>query len=280
MIEIGKWNTLTVIKEVPFGVYLDGGSAGDILLPKKAVPKGTTIDDKVKVFIYFDSEDMIIATTRRPYAQVGDIALLKVADVNMVGAFLDWGLDKDLLVPRAEQQRPMEKGKAYLVYVKQDHRGRIVASSKLNYCLDQLPLPSFKPGQEVNLIIEETTPLGRKVIINNSYWGLIHEADIFQTLHYGHQMPGYIKAVRDDNKIDVALRKMGQNRIHELASRLLLMLQEQGGFLPLHDKSDAAEIKRLLGDSKSSFKSAIGHLYKQGKIIIEAQGIRLTAPKD
>ncbi|RUR08777.1 S1 RNA-binding domain-containing protein [Legionella sp. km772] len=274
MIEIGKFNRLRVIKEVPFGVYLDGEDWGEILLPKKFVSKTLTIDDLVDVFVYFDSEDKIIATTQNPLTRVGEFAFLRVVDVNPIGAFLNWGLDKDLLVPRTEQQRPMEKDKSYLVYVKQDNQGRIIASSKLNYFLDKSP-PEFKVGEEVSLFIEGQTPLGTKVIINHSHWGLIHAADIFQRLYYGKRMTGYIKTVREDGKIDVALRKVGQDRIHELSSRILAKLKEEGGFLPLHDKSSAEAIMRLFGESKKGFKSAIGQLYKQGEIIIEDQGIRL-----
>lgn len=274
MIAVGQFNKLRVIKEVPFGVYLDGEHLGEILLPRKYVPKNTVIDDLVEVFVYFDSEDLIIATTQKPSAKVGDFAFLKVIDVNPVGAFLNWGLDKDLLVPRTEQQRPMEKDKSYLVYVKQDNQGRIIASSKLNYFLDKTPA-DFKSGEEVNLIVEGQTPLGTKVIINHSHWGLIHSADIFQRLYYGQRMKGYIKTVREDGKVDVALRKVGQDRIQDLTSRILEKLKEEDGFLPLHDKSPADIIMRVFGESKKGFKSAIGQLYKQGLITIEERGIRL-----
>lgn len=274
MIEVGQFNKLRVVKEVPFGVYLDGEHLGEILLPRKYVPKNTVIDDLLEVFVYFDSEDLIIATTLKPSARVGEFAFLRVIDVNPVGAFLNWGLDKDLLVPRTEQQRPMEKDKSYLVYVKQDNQGRIIASSKLNYFLDKTPA-HFKSGEEVNLIVEGQTPLGTKVIINHSHWGLIHSADIFQRLYYGQRMKGYIKTVREDGKVDVALRKVGQDRIHDLTSRILEKLQEEGGFLALHDKSPADAIMRVFGESKKGFKSAIGQLYKQGLIVIEDEGIRL-----
>ena len=274
MVNVGQFNKLMVIKTVPFGIYLDGGEWGEILLPNKVVPKGTTINDLLDVFIYFDSDDKIIATTLCPRATVGSCAFLNVIDVNRVGAFLDWGLDKDLLVPKPEQQRPMEKDKSYIVYVKQDNQGRIIASSKLDYCLDKSPA-HFKQEEEVSLLVAETTALGNKVIINNTHWGLIHSDDIFQTLSYGKRIPGYIKTVRDDGKIDVVLRKMGQDRIRELAQRILSELHKAGGFLPLHDKSLSLDIKRAFSESKKSFKSAIGHLYKQGEITIESNGIRL-----
>ncbi len=278
MIEVGKWNTLRVVKEVPFGIYLDGGRFGEILLPSKAVPNETQINDKIEVFLYFDSEDKIIATTKRPHAQVGQFAFLRVIDVNPVGAFLAWGLDKDLLVPRAEQQRPMEVNKSYVVYVKQDNQERIIASSKLNYFLDKTP-HQFKAGQEVTLIIDEPTSLGHKVIVNSTHWGLIHAADTFKHLNYGRTMQGYIKAVRDDDKIDVTLRQMGQSGVYDLASRIETKLQEEQGFLALHDKSSALDIKRMFSDSKSNFKRAIGQLYKQGIILIADDGIRLKKKK-
>ncbi len=274
MITVGQFNKLRVVKEVAFGLYLEGGEWGEILLPNKFVPQGTKVNDLVDVFIYFDSDDRIIATTLSPRAMVGCCAYLKVIDVNPVGAFLDWGLDKDLLVPRPEQHRPLEKDKFYLVYVKLDNQGRIIASSKLDHCLDKTP-HHFRRGDEVNLMIAENTELGSKVVVNDSHWGLIHAADIFQSLVYGKKMRGYIKTVREDGKIDIALRKMGHGHTTVLAQRILEELQKKGGFLPLHDKSSSLDIKRALGDSKKSFKSAIGHLYKQGLIDIESGGIRL-----
>jgi uncharacterized protein len=275
MIKIGQFNKLKIIKAVAFGIYLDGGTWGEILLPNKYVPKGAVVGDMLDVFIYFDSEDRIIATTLRPHAKMGGFSFLKVIDVNAVGAFLDWGLDKDLLVPKSEQHRLMEKDKSYIVYLKQDNQERIIASSKIDYYLDKTN-PGFKQGDEVNLLIADSTALGKKVIINNSHWGLIHATDIFQTLVYGKKMKGYIKTIRDDGKIDVVLRKMGQGSVQELAQRILDELHKASGFLPLHDKSDALDIQRVFGDSKKSFKNAIGTLYKQGLIDIETLGIRLT----
>ena len=276
MINVGQFNNVMVIKEVPFGVYLDGGSYGEILLPKKFVPQGTKINDTLDVFIYFDSEDKIIATTQRPRVKLGECACLKVIDVNRVGAFLDWGLDKDLLVPKPEQHRPFEKDKSYIVYVKQDNIGRLIASSKLDYHLDKSPI-NVKPGDEVNLLIADTTPLGRKVIVNNSYWGLIHANDIFQTLSYGNRIKGYIKTIREDGKLDIVLRKIGQDNIRDFTQRLLVELHKRGGFLPLHHKSSSQDIQRVFNESKKSFKSAIGQLYKQKAIVIESDGIRLPA---
>lgn len=278
MINIGQFNRLRVVKEVPFGIYLDGDDWGEILLPNKYVPKGSTIDDMIDVFVYFDSEDKIIATTQRPRVKLGRCAYLKVIDVNRIGAFLDWGLDKDLLVPRPEQLRIMEKGKSYIVYVKQDNQGRIIASSKLDYFLDKSPF-RFKKGDEVHLMVAESTPLGCKVIINDSHWGLIHSADIFQTLRYGSRTIGFIKSIREDGKIDVTLRKIGQDSIRGLEADIMTQLHQADGFLPFHDKSPPEDIKRVFNDSKKSFKSAIGQLYKRGEIIIEENGIRLRTEK-
>ncbi|KTC79416.1 CvfB family protein [Legionella cherrii] len=274
MIKIGQFNKLKMVREAPFGVYLQGGEWGEILLPNKSVPKGALVGDVLDVFVYFDSDDKIIATTARPHAQLGHCAFLKVIDVNAVGAFLDWGLDKDLLVPKPEQLRPMEKGKSYLVYLKQDNQGRIIASSKIDYFLDKTEA-HFKSGEEVSLLVADRTPLGQKVIINNSHWGLIHAGDIFQTLIYGKKIKGYIKKVREDGKIDVVLRQIGQNSINELAQRIISKLEQAGGFLALHDKSSPAEIQQIFAESKKNFKSALGQLYKQGLIHLEEKGIRL-----
>lgn len=278
MIKIGQFNRLKMVREAPFGVYLQAGEWGEILLPNKSVPKGALVGDVLDVFVYFDSDDKIIATTARPHAQLGRCAFLKVIDVNAVGAFLDWGLDKDLLVPKPEQHRPMEKGKSYLVYLKQDNQGRIIASSKIDYFLDKTTA-HYKPGEEVSLLVADRTPLGQKVIINHSHWGLIHAGDIFQTLIYGKKVKGYIKRIREDGKIDVVLRQIGQNNINELAQRILSKLEQAGGFLAVHDKSPPAEIQQIFAESKKNFKSAIGQLYKRGMIHLEEKGIRLHVDK-
>lgn len=274
MIKPGQFNKLKVVKQVPFGIYLDGEEWGEILLPNKYVPKDLKLNSLLDVFIYFDSEDKIIATTLKPLIKLEQFAFLKVVDVNYVGAFLDWGLDKDLLAPRPEQRRPMEKGKSYIVYLKQDNQERLIASSNLDYVLDK-SAPSYLRGEEVKLLIAEKTELGQKVIVNNSHWGLIHSADIFQSLQYGKKMLGYIKNIRDDGKIDITLRKIGHDKVYDLAQKILVELNKQGGFLALHDKSSADDIMELFNESKKSFKSAIGQLYKQGRIAIEDKGIRL-----
>lgn len=275
MIKIGQFNKLKMIKEVPFGIYLHGGEWGEILLPNKSVPKGALVGDILNVFVYFDSEDKIIATTTRPYAKLESCAFLKVVDVNAVGAFLDWGLEKDLLAPKSEQMKLMEKGKSYLVYLKQDTQGRIIASSKIDHFLDKTPM-NFHARDEVQLLIAESSPLGRKVIINGTHWGLIHKNDLFQELSYGQKIKGYIKAIREDGKVDVAIRNVGAQGRRDLAQQIVSKLEaSEGLFLPLHDKSDPAEIQAMFHDSKKAFKNAIGQLYKKGLIDIETGGIRL-----
>ncbi len=275
MIKIGQFNRLMVTKEVPFGVYLDGKEYGEILLPKKYVPKNASPEDMIDVFIYFDSEDKIIATTRSPLAEVNKCAFLKVIDVNPTGAFLDWGLDKDLLVPRPEQQRPMEQNKFYVVYLKQDAQDRIFASSKLDYFLDKSPA-EYSFNEEVNLMIAQKTDLGFKVIINHKHWGLIHTNDVFQNLYVGQKIKGYIKQIREDQKIDVVLRQQCAIARDDLSARILEALEKADGFLPLHDKSSPEEISRMFAESKKRFKNAVGQLYKEGKIILETEGIRLA----
>ena len=198
----------------------------------------------------------------------------KLNQTSAFGAFLDWGLDKDLLAPKIEQHRPMERDKSYIVYVKRDNKERLIASSKLDYFLDKVPA-QYNPGDEVSLLISETTTMGTKVIINDKHWGLIHASDIFQPLSYGKRIKGYIKTVRDDGKIDVVLRKMGQDNTNDLAQHILSELHKMNGFLPLHDKSPPQEIMRVFNDSKKNFKNAIGKLYKNGEITLEPDGIRI-----
>jgi predicted RNA-binding protein (virulence factor B family) len=274
MATIGAFNSLTVLKDVSFGVYLDGGDLGEILLPKKQVPANLKAGHSLSVFLYLDSDDRPIATLKRPKARLGEFAYLQVVDCNRFGAFLDWGLEKDLLVPKQEQRRPMSVSQSYLVYVKQDAGNRLVASSKIDRFLDKTP-PRFKPQQEVKLIIAEETPLGRKVIINHSHWGLIFSSDLFKPLHYGQKETGFIKAVRPDGKIDVSLRAAGKECRNKLEASILEALKANDGFLPLHDKSPAKAIQTQFGESKKNFKQAIGRLYKQRLIALKENGIEL-----
>lgn len=276
MTSIGKSATLPVIKTVDFGVYLDADEVGEILLPKRHAPDEVSIGDEINVFIYLDSQDRPVATTQKPKAEVGQFAYLKVTDVNPVGAFLDWGLDKDLLVPFGEQHRPMELDKSYIVYVHSNPAdGRIMASSKIERFLSDDGTHDFKPRQAVDLIIANTTELGFKAIINHSHWGVLYKDEVFQRLSFGQHKKGFIKQIRHDGKIDLTLQG-GQQTRDKYAKIILIYLQKQGGFAPLHDKSDPQQISRLLGMSKNSFKKAIGGLYKQRIIDIQKDGIRLV----
>lgn len=275
MAVLGKYNSLRVVKEVPFGVYLDGGVDGEILLPTKYVPGGCRPGDELRVFIYLDSEDDLIATTREPLVQVGQFALLKAVSVSKVGAFLDWGLEKDLLVPFSEQKQRMQEGRSYVVYVTIDHTDRIIGSAKLDKFLDITPA-SYREGEEVELLICERTEMGTKAIINNRHWGLLHASDVFETLRYGTRTRGYIKRVLPDGKIDLHFHPPGRAKHDDCADKVLAALREQGGFLPLSDKSPPEVIYRQFGASKKTFKAAIGGLYKQRLIRIDDDGIRLV----
>lgn len=275
MIEIGRFNTLTVVKIVDFGIYLDGGERGEILMPKEYVPDNCFPDDEIKAFVYFDSEDRIIATTEVPYVQVGEFAFMKVVATSSVGAFLDWGLRKDLLVPFREQRDPMAEGKSYLVYAYVDKASdRIVASTKIDKYLDQI-FPDYTPNQEVDILVARKTDLGYAVIVNNAHWGLIYDNEIFQRLKIGQRLKGYIKRVRDDEKIDVSLQPSGFAKIEGLAGEVLEKLKDYGGVLDISDKSDPEEIYNLFGCSKKNYKKALGTLLKQGLIVIGEKEIKL-----
>lgn len=275
-IKIGQNNTLRVVKILDFGIYLDGGEMGEILMPTKWVPKDTKVDDVLEVFIYFDSEDRPIATTLKPKAMVGDFAWLKVKAVNRIGAFLDWGLDKDLLVPFKEQNLKMEEGRSYMVYIYVDPRSkRIAASAKLEKFLDIEPA-TYETGQDVDLIIWTRSDLGYKAIINQKHSGLIYANEIFHDVFPGQQMKGYISEIRPDGKIDLKLQKSGFKNIDQFTSKLHDVLKRNDGFLPLTDKSDPEEIYRILQMSKKNFKKSAGNLYRQRIISINENGISLT----
>ena len=275
MVEIGRFNTLTVVKIVDFGVYLDGGERGEILMPKEYVPAKCFPDDEVKAFVYFDSEDRIVATTEHPHVMVGEFAFLKVVALSPVGAFLDWGLRKDLLVPFREQRDPMIEGKSYLVYAYLDKASdRIVASTKIDKYLDQV-FPEYEPHEEVEVLIARKSDLGYNVIVNNMHWGLIYNNEIFQPLKIGQKMKGYIKEVREDEKIDVTLQLPGYAKIEGLAGMVLEKLKDYGGILDLSDKSEPEEIYKVFGCSKKNYKKALGTLLKQRLIEIGDSEVRL-----
>jgi len=275
MIKIGKTVHLNVVKFAAFGFYLDAKDLGKVLLPRKFAPPGLSVGDAVKVFLYLDSEDRPVATTQTPKAMVGEFAYLKALAITDVGAFLDWGLDKDVLVPFAEQHRPMEVGHSYLVYLYLDKLdGRIVASSKIDKYLDDEKPHQFRPQQAVNLIIANSTELGFKAIVDHSHWGVLYKNDVHQRLSFGQSINGFIKHVRPDGKIDLSLQG-GQATRDKYADIIVSYLKKQKGFAPVHDKSDPQEISALFGMSKSAFKKAIGGLYKNKIISIEKDGIRL-----
>ncbi len=271
----GKLNTLNITKVVDFGVYLDGGQHGEILLPMKWVPEGTKPSDSLEVFVYFDSEDRLIATTQKPFAQVGEFTLLRAKAVNTVGAFMDWGLDKDLLVPYREQKARMVVDKFYLVYVFADPKsGRLAGSAKLEQFLDE-DTTELEPGQEVDLIIWAKSDLGYKAIIKNKFEGLLYDSEIFQELQRGERMKGFVIKAREDGKIDLSLFKPGYQKVDELSQKVIELLEQHRGFIGISDKSPAEEIYLMFGMSKKTFKKAIGTLYKQRIIAIEDKGIRL-----
>ena len=279
MAEIGKINHLYVVKEVDFGIYLDGGDLGEILMPKRYVPEGTQPEDTIEAFIYLDSEDRLVATTEKPFAMVEEFALLEVVSVTPVGAFLNWGLPKDLFVPFREQRQPMEEGKKYLVYVYLDlNSKRIAASSKIEQFLDNIPV-DYDENEEVDLIIVNETDLGYNAIIDNSHLGVIFKNEVFQTLNPGDKVQGYIKKVRNDGKIDLRLDKVGYEKIASFVDRIIVELQKNNGFLPLTDKSSPEEIYKTFKISKKNFKATIGALYKKRFIELEEKGIRLLGPK-
>ncbi len=276
MANIGKKNRLRIVKSVDFGVYLDAGEHGEILLPRRYLPEIWGVGDKLDVFIYLDSEDQLIATTQRPRIMVGQCAYLKVKEVNDFGAFLDWGLSKDLLVPFSEQTTKMKEGNDYVVYCYLDEDSdRIAATTKLHEYLDEYG-DDFKPRQPVSLLICGRTDMGYKAVINNTHLGLIFKGDAFKPLRYGQKVDGYIKAIRNDGKIDLCLQLPGQEAKKELADQILDHLKAQGGVSSLTDKSPPQEIYEKFNVSKGSYKKALGALYKRRMIVIEKDQIKLV----
>jgi len=275
-LRLGQMNKLKVVRRADFGLYLGGGPE-DILLPNRYVPNGIEIGDEIEVFVYLDSEERLVATTETPLAQVGDFAWLQVAWVNNYGAFLDWGLMKDLFVPFREQKMKMQKGKSYLVHLHIDEETyRIVASAKVERYLNT-NYPPYHGGDEVSLLIWQKTDLGFKAIIDNQYAGLLYDDEIFRSLHSGDRVTGYVKQVRPDGKIDLSLQKKGQKAVVDFSETLLQHLQTNGGTTVLGDKSPAEEIYAVFGVSKKVFKKAVGDLYKRHLITIEPDGLHLTS---
>ncbi|MDX5372843.1 MAG: S1-like domain-containing RNA-binding protein [Pseudomonadaceae bacterium] len=275
---IGRYNSLQVAKLADFGLFLDGGADGEILLPKRYIPKDQPceVGDWLNVFLYLDSEDRLIATTEKPKVQVGGFASLKVVDINRIGLFLDWGLPKDLLMPHSEEKRPLQVGDYCVVHVYLDPRTRrITATARLDRYLDKTP-PRYQVGQEVDLLVVEQTDLGFKAIIDGQHWGLIHKNEVFKFLRGGSREKGYIKELRADGKISLSLQPVGQQARDQLSEQILTALRDAGGSLALSDKSPPEAISKAFGVSKGNFKKAIGGLFKQGLVRILEDRIELV----
>ena len=275
-IELGKFNQLEVVKEVDFGLYLDGGEEGEILLPTRYVPDGCQVGDMLNVFLYLDIDERLIATTLTPLVQVGQFACLEVAWVNQFGAFLNWGLMKDLFVPFSEQKMKMQVGRKYVIHAHLDDESyRIVASAKVERYLSK-DIPDYAPGTEVDILIWQKTDLGFKAIIDNKHSGLLYENEIFCTLETGMQMRAFVKQVREDGKVDLILQKPGFEKIDDFSKTLLDYIKEHGGRIHLNDKSPAEDIYDTFGVSKKTFKKGVGDLYKKRLISLQENGITLA----
>lgn len=278
-LHIGDYNTLEVIRETSIGVYLNDGREG-ILLPRRFVPAGLKAGDRLRVFLYHDSEDRLIATTQTPLGKVGDIVPLKAVSVTDHGAFLDWGLMKDIFVPRSQMRLPMRVGGIYIVNIYIDERtGRVAATEKIESLLSNDPL-TVKEREEVNLLTYRRTDIGYTMIINGRHTGVLHFSDIFRNIQVGDPLTGFIKAIRPGNKIDLVLSLQGHTRIGGDAGKVMELLEAQGGFLPYHDKSDPDDIYNFFGISKKAFKMAIGVLFKQKRIVITGNGIRKAGDQE
>ena len=275
-IELGKFNQLEVVKQVDFGMYLDGGEEGEILLPTRYVPEDCKLGDWLNVFLYLDNEERLIATTLTPLVQVGEFACLEVSWVNQFGAFLNWGLMKDLFVPFSEQKMKMQVGRKYVIHAHLDDESyRIVASAKVERYLSK-DRPEYASGDEVNILIWQKTDLGFKAIIDNKYSGLLYENEIFSTLQTGMEMKAFVKQVREDGKVDLILQKPGFEKIDDFSKTLLNYIRENDGRIRLNDKSPAEDIYATFGVSKKTFKKGVGDLYKKHLITLHEDGITLA----
>ena len=277
MIEIGKYNTLEIIRETEQGIYLGDNEQNEVLLPNRYVPESYNIYDKIDVFVYLDNEERPVAVTDEPYITRNEFGMLRCNEVTKHGAFLDWGMVKELFCPFKEQAFKMVKGGWYLVYCYLDEESdRLVASSKTNQFLDNTNL-TVQEFEEVDLIVSHPSDIGMNVIVNKKHHGLIFNDNIFSDLNIGDKLKGYVKKIRPDNKIDIALGKIGYRKIEPNADKIMQQLKDSGdGFLPLNDKSSPEAIKETLEMSKKTFKKAIGTLYKQRMITIEQDGIHLV----
>lgn len=278
-LKIGQVNRLEIIKERSVGYFFDGGEAGDILMPKRHQPEHCEVGDELDVFVFHDSEGRLTATVKHPVARVGEVAWLQVVGFHRAGAFLDWGLTKDLLVPPWEQAEPMELDQYYAVRIFLDPYERILGSSRLEG-IQESSDGRFKAGQAVDLLIVADTELGFKAIVNHSHWGILYHSEVFQTLQLGQKLKGYIQRIRPDQKIDLSLNPPGYNasQMDQLGQQILTQIEAHGGLLPLTDKSSPEAIREAFGVSKKNFKQAVGKLYKARRILIEPQGLR-RAPR-
>ncbi|MES2856044.1 MAG: S1-like domain-containing RNA-binding protein [Bdellovibrionota bacterium] len=278
MIRIGNTNRLTALREGTPGIYLDSGDDREVLLPRRYVPIDLAIGDELDVFVYFDSDDRLVATTDEPYVEVGQFAHLEVVSLERVGAFLDWGLPKDLLLPFAEQTRELKVGHDVIVYVYLDKSDRIAASMRVEKHLDKTP-PTYHVGEQVDLMIIAETDLGYKALIEGRYVGVLYANEVFQPLAHGQKIQGYIKQIRPDGKIDLILQPAGNLGSRDLGDQILEVLESKGGFLPIDSKTSAERIYELFGVSKKKYKMALGGLYKDRLITIDDDGIRLVDTK-
>ncbi len=275
MANIGQLNNLEISKIVESGAFLDGGKHGEIFVLKKYLAKNQNVGDVIEVFVYPNSEDKLEATLERPYAMVGDFAYLEVVSVNAIGAFVDWGLGKNILVPFSEQKMKMEEGRSYAVFIYvDDETNRIVATSKLNKFLNRIPI-TFKVGQEVDLMIYSISELGFNAVINNTHSGILYQNEVFQPIQKGEKLKGYVKKIREDGKIDLSIQKPGYAKTDDLSKLILDRLREHNGFIDVTDKSPSEFVYLMFGISKKAYKMAVGKLYKMQLINIERDGIRL-----
>ncbi|MBR6746370.1 MAG: GntR family transcriptional regulator [Muribaculaceae bacterium] len=276
MIQLGKYNSLKVVKFVDFGLYLDGGESGEILLPAKYISQTPQIGDEMEVFIYNDSEDRLIATTETPYATVGQFAFLRVSEVNNIGAFLQWGLAKELLVPFREQKARMRQGGTYLVYIYVDDASkRIVASAKIEKFIGNT-IPEYVPGAKVRALVYGQSELGYRCIVDNLHSGLIYSNEVFRTISPGEEFDAYVKRIREDGKIDLTISPVVTVRVERLATNILNRIRANDGRLNISDHSPAEQIQDMFKCSKKDFKKAIGQLYKQRAITIAPDHIALA----
>jgi predicted RNA-binding protein (virulence factor B family) len=275
MIQLGRMNSLPIIKLDEKGAWLDADDLGQVFVPQSQLPEAIKEGSTLAVFPYLDGDSELVVSVDKPLAQVGEFAGMKAISASRIGAFLDWGLKKDLFVPANEQAKPMQTGHTYVVYVYLDRESRPTATSRLDHYLS-IEMPRYEPWEEVDLLICEQTDLGYKVIVNKKFWGLIFYNEIFTTIKIGQRTKGYIKKIHEDGKLDVTLNKPGLARKDEAGEKILARLQKQGGFLPVGDKSSPELIYSQFSMSKGTFKKAIGGLFKQGLITIESDGIRLV----